>query len=159
LITLSSAGTGKTSVAKLFGAILCDLGLLSDGEVVIKNPSDFIGSVIGESEKKTRSIIEATRGKVLVIDEAYGLDASGKSGSFACPFKTSVIDTIVAEIQNVPGEDRCVLMLGYTNKMEQFIKNANPGLARRFALDDAFVFADYKDSELMQILNMKLQAK
>ena len=33
-------------------------------------------------------------------------------------FKTAVIDTIVAEVQNVPGDDRCVLLLGYKDKME-----------------------------------------
>jgi hypothetical protein len=30
-------------VAKLYGQILRDLGLLSKGEVVVKNPSDFLG--------------------------------------------------------------------------------------------------------------------
>ena len=34
-------------------------------------------------------------------------------------FKTTVIDTIVAEIQSVPGEDRCVLLLGYKEQMEE----------------------------------------
>jgi hypothetical protein len=39
------------------------------------------------------------------------------------------------------------------------VKKSNPGLARRFALDDAFIFHDYSDSELMQILNLKLASK
>lgn len=122
--------------------------------MVIKSPSDFIGAYIGESEKNTKSILEATKGKVLVIDEAYALyDVNGTS------FKKGVIDTIVAEIQNIPGEDRCVLMLGYTDQMEEFIKKSNPGLSRRFGLDDAFMFEDYSDEELMQILNMKIQSK
>ena len=44
---------------------------------------------------------------------------------------TAVIDTIVAEVQSVPGEDRCVLLLGYRNEMEEmfqvrsFISRAN----------------------------------
>ena len=37
-------------------------------------------------------------------------------------FKTTVIDTIVAEIQSVPGEDRCVLLLGYKEEMEEMFK-------------------------------------
>lgn len=32
-------------------------------------------------------------------------------------FSASVIDTIVAEVQNVPGDDRCVLLLGYEPQM------------------------------------------
>lgn len=37
----------------------------------MKNPADFIGAVIGESEKKTKAILANTVGKVLVIDEVY----------------------------------------------------------------------------------------
>jgi hypothetical protein len=45
------------------------------------------------------------------ILQAYMLysENSGHQDSF----KTTVIDTIVAEIQSIPGEDRCVLLLGY----------------------------------------------
>ena len=38
--------------------------------VVVKNPSDFVGSVLGETEKNTKAILNATVGKVLVIEEA-----------------------------------------------------------------------------------------
>jgi hypothetical protein len=34
-------------VARLYGQILHDLGLLSKGEVVVKNPSDFLGGWVG----------------------------------------------------------------------------------------------------------------
>jgi hypothetical protein len=51
--------------------------------------------------------VEDLTGKVLVIDEAYGLYSTFD------PYKTAVIDTIVAEVQSVPGDDRCVLLLGY----------------------------------------------
>ena len=44
---------------------------------MVKSPSDFIGSTLGESEKKTSAILDAAVGKVLVIDEAYGLYARG----------------------------------------------------------------------------------
>lgn len=37
--------------------------------MVVKNPSDFIGAHIGESEEKTKGILATTVGKVLVIDE------------------------------------------------------------------------------------------
>ncbi len=47
-----------------------------------------------------------------------GSDAGGSSNQF----KTTVIDTMVAEIQGVPGEDRCVLMLGYTDQMHDMFQ-------------------------------------
>lgn len=37
--------------------------------VVVKNPADFVGSALGESEKNTKAILDTTVGKVLVIDE------------------------------------------------------------------------------------------
>jgi len=50
------------------------LKFLSNGEVVVKLPSDFKGDVVGQSETKTRAILEACEGKVLLIDEAYSLN-------------------------------------------------------------------------------------
>lgn len=132
---------GKTTVAKLYAGILADLGLLSKGEVVLKTASDFIGSHIGESEVKTRAILKASEGCVLVIDEAYSLGAG--STSHTDPFRVAVVDTLVEQVQNVPGEDRCVLLLGYRAEMEEFMRKTNPGLARRFAMDNAFIFEDY----------------
>ncbi|KZT74563.1 P-loop containing nucleoside triphosphate hydrolase protein [Daedalea quercina L-15889] len=157
-VFLGNPGTGKTTVAKLYGQILADLGMLSSGEVVVKNPADFVGSVLGESEKNTKGILAATVGKVLVIDEAYSLYGGGGAGGgkVVDPYKTAVIDTIVAEVQSVPGEDRCVLMCGYEPQMREMFQNVNPGLSRRFAIEDAFRFEDFTDSELLEILDLKL---
>lgn len=159
---LGNPGTGKTTVAKLYGQILADLGLVSNREVVIKYPADFVGSALGESEKNTKAILDSTVGKVLVIDEAYGLYGGGGKGGAAGahdPYKTAVIDTIVAEIQSVPGEDRCVLLLGYEDQMVEMFQNVNQGLARRFATENAFRFEDFSDSELREIMNYKLKVQ
>jgi len=156
-VFLGGPGTGKTTVAKLYGSILADMGLLSKREVIVKNPSDFIGSVVGGSEENTKKILKSAAGKVLVIDEAYGLHAGGGvGGGNKDPFKTAVIDTIVAEVQNTPGEDLCVLLLGYKEEMEEMINHSNPGLARRFRLSDALHFDDFGDADLMRILDLKL---
>lgn len=131
-----------------------------------------MGDVVGSSEKRTKDILASTRGKVLVIDEAYGLY---EKGGGAAGFKTAVIDTIVAEVQSTPGEDRCVLLLGYREQMEEMFQvrksqitprdshsnhnlpqNVNPGLSRRFAIEDAFTFADFSREDLAHILDMKL---
>ncbi|KZT25311.1 P-loop containing nucleoside triphosphate hydrolase protein [Neolentinus lepideus HHB14362 ss-1] len=156
-VFLGSPGTGKTTVAKLYGRILAELGLLSNGEVVVKNPADFVGAYIGHSEKQTKNILAATVGKVLVIDEAYMLYGGSGAKSGTDQFKTAVIDTIVAEVQSVPGDDRCVLLLGYKEQMEEMFQNVNPGLSRRFAIEDAFHFADYTDEELLKALELKLK--
>jgi hypothetical protein len=63
----------------------------------------------------------------------------------------AVIDTIVAKVQGVPGDDRCVLLLGYPGEMERMMRKANPGLARRFQLQEAWHFDDYSDEDLLHI--------
>ncbi|KAL9096769.1 MAG: hypothetical protein Q9165_001257 [Trypethelium subeluteriae] len=157
---LGPPGTGKTTVGKLFGKVLCGLGMLSSENFVFKNATDFIGSHIGHSEKQTKEIIRAAKGKVLMIDEAYMLDPyRNRSSLGADPFRQAVIDTIVGEVQNSPGEDLCVIMCGYQEPMERMLERANPGLARRFPLADAFIFHEYSLEQLAQVLDLKLQAE
>lgn len=122
---------------------------------MVKNPADFMGSYIGQTEKATQGILAAAMGKVLVIDEAYGL--YGGEGFSSNSFKVAVIDTIVAEVQSVPGDDRCVLLLGYRNQMEEMFHIVNPGLSRRFPMSSAFEFEDFNDDELGAILDFKLK--
>jgi DNA replication protein DnaC len=70
---LGNPGTGKTSIAKVYGRILKGLGYLSDGSVEVRTPSDLIASAVGGTEEKTAALLEICKGKVLVIDEAYAL--------------------------------------------------------------------------------------
>ena len=139
-VFIGNPGTGKTTVAKYYGQILANIGLLSRGEIMAKNPADFIGEALGESEQKTKAILDGAKGYVLIIDEAYGLSgaSSGGGGSdehtshAADSYKSAIIDTLVAEMQSTAGEDRCVLLLGYKESMEKLIQAVNPVLGRRF---------------------------
>ena len=153
---LGSPGTGKTTVAKLYGQILAEIGMLSSSECVLKTPSDFIGSVLGESEKNTKGILDNTKGKVLVLDEAYMLSSSSSAGDM---YRTAVVDTIVSEVHSVPGDDRAVLLLGYEEQMKEMLRKVNLGLARRFPVENAFYFEDYNEQQLMLILDHKLAAQ
>ncbi|PWY93542.1 AAA family ATPase [Aspergillus sclerotioniger CBS 115572] len=159
-VFVGNPGTGKTTVAKLYGQILADMGFLSKGEVVVKNPSDFVGNVLGASETATKGILAASLGKVLVIDEAYMLAGTSSASDGSAPadlYKTAVVDTLVAEVQSVPGDDRCVLLLGYKDAMERMFQNVNEGLSRRFPMSAAFHFGDYTDDDLETILDLKLK--
>jgi hypothetical protein len=72
-------------------------------------------------------------------------------------YKAGVIDTLVAEVQGVPGDDRCILMLGYEDQLKDMFHKANPGLSRRFAIDDPFRFEDFDVPQLKQILQLKMK--
>jgi len=120
----------------------------------VKNPQDFTGEHLGQSEAKTKAILDSAKGCVLVNDEAYGLYGGE---NVTDPYKIAVVDKIVAEVQGVPGGDRCVLLLGYKKEMEEMLRNTNPVLARRFNLQDAFYFEDYNDEDLLSILMEKVK--
>jgi SpoVK/Ycf46/Vps4 family AAA+-type ATPase len=147
--------TGKTTVAKIYGQLLTEMGLLSKGEVIVKTPSDFTGKWLGSSEKNTRDILRAAEGNVLVIDEAYALCTNSELNGWSDPYGTAVINTLVEQIQARPGDDRAVVMLGYRKEMEQMFRNVNPGLSRRFQLEHAYDFPDYDDASLLKILRKK----
>lgn len=51
----------------------------------------------------------------------YGGGKDGGHGG-SNPFNAAIIDIIVAEIQTVPGEDRCVLLLGHDAPMREMFQ-------------------------------------
>lgn len=119
----------------------------------MKCASDFIGEHLGSSEKTTNNILQSALGNVLVIDEAYSL-YSGSSGTAGSndPYKTAVIDTIVEKVQAKPGADLAVIMIGYEEEMTEMMRNVNPGLSRRFQIENAFQFPDFDDAALCRII-------
>jgi Cdc6-like AAA superfamily ATPase len=126
------------------------LGFLSNGAVVSKTASNFVGAVVGESQQNTSQIVESAKGKVLIIDEAYVLDDN--------LYGKQVLDTLVEKVQWGPSDDIAVLLLGYKEQMLQMIRKQNPGLARRFSKENAFYFDDYTENELLEIINLNLKA-
>ncbi|MAD87252.1 MAG: hypothetical protein CL912_30195 [Deltaproteobacteria bacterium] len=155
---LGPPGTGKTLVAKLYGQLLAEIGILSKGEVLLRNPSDLIGQYIRDSEANTKAALNAEIGNVLSIDGAYMMYSGGSdgTGNESDSYRQGIMDTLVGEIQFTPGEDRCVLLLGYDTAMEEMLQNSNPGLARRFPLAGAFRFQNFTTQELESILRSKL---
>jgi hypothetical protein len=74
-------------------------------------------------------------------------------------WQEAVIDTIVAKVQGVAGDDSCVILCGYEEQMQVMVREANPGLARRFQLDQAWRFEDYSADDLMHIMRAAARKK
>ena len=154
-VFLGNPGTGKTTVATLYGGVLKSMGLLSKGDekVIVVSPSDLIGKAVGETAQKTKEVIDKARGKVLVIDEAYGLH--GGSASYG----HEAIAELVARVQGTPGSDQCVIMTGYERQMTEMFENSNDGLKRRFQAQNPVRFEDFADDVLVNMLRGKCRER
>lgn len=136
-------GTGKTTVVKLLGEIFHSMGLLSIGHVFTVNASDLISEYIRQTSKKTTEAIEAARGGILFIDEAYILYKKGSHEDFG----PEAITELLTEMSDGKG-DIAIMVAGYPDEMQSFLKS-NPGIKSRFK--HHFHFNDYTPKELFQI--------
>ncbi len=137
-------GTGKTTIARLFGRLYRALGLLPSTSFVEADRSTLVGRYIGETAVKTSKAIDRAIGGVLFIDEAYSL-ARGTSDSN--DFGREVIDTLVPRLENERGQFLAI-MAGYPDDMERLL-DTNPGLRSRFTTRIDFV--PYSAQELCEI--------
>ncbi|KAF3935965.1 hypothetical protein ABW19_dt0207088 [Dactylella cylindrospora] len=67
-----------------------------------------------------------------------------------------VIDALIAGISNKPGEDQCVILVGWPDAMSRRFEKYNSGLQRRFNLDATSQLQHYDSSQLGQILDLML---
>ena len=145
---MGSPGTGKSTVARLFGDILREDGLLPKGHFVKVSTDELIGQYIGETRPKTRTVCERARGGVLFIDEAYGL-MSGKNSHGDADFGAEAIEVLIQFMED--NDDSLVILAGYTDKINYLIDKGNEGFRRRFNDLGFFVFRDYSPEVLYKI--------
>ena len=135
-------GTGKTTVARIFGEILKELKVLRKGHFKETSREDLVGKHVGVTAQKTKEVLESSLGGILFIDEAYSLSQGGEND-----FGKEAIDTINRFMENNLSSFT-LIVAGYDEDMNKFL-DANTGLKSRFT--NTIVFEDYSNEEMLSI--------
>ncbi len=135
-------GTGKTTMARIFGKIYKALGLLEKGHIVETGKDGLVAGYVGQTALKTKEKIDESMGGVLFIDEAYSLASGGQTN-----YGNEAIEVILKNMEDKRGKF-AVIVAGYPDNMDFFLK-MNPGLKSRF--DKTLIFKDYDPDTLYHI--------
>lgn len=138
-----SAGTGKTTLARIIAGFLYQNGYIKQNKVIEIN-GGFLKE--GEySETKTKLVIQQAYGGVLFIDEAYSIIEGNAN------YGKAAIAELIKEMED--NRDKfTVILAGYKNDMKRLV-DANEGFKSR--IKEYLEFPDYSIEEMGQIfINM-----
>ncbi|WP_209372080.1 AAA family ATPase [Brevibacterium renqingii] len=143
-VFIGPPGTGKTTVARIWGRVLAATGLLPSGHVIETDRSGLVGQHVGETAQKTTAVIDRAKGGVLFVDEAYSLTPGGPASN---DFGSEAVDVLLKRMED-ERDSFCVIVAGYPLEMERFLES-NTGLRSRFA--QTMTFPNYSASALETI--------
>lgn len=146
LVLTGNPGTGKTTIARIYGKFMKALGFLEKGHLVECKEDDLVAGFVGQTAIKTNKKIDEALDGILYVDEAHNmLPEDGVGGQY----HRQSLGVMTARLEN--DRHRLIgVMSGYRPQIEELIKKT-PGFPSRFK---TFIHnEDYTSSELKTIFN------
>lgn len=73
MVFSGNAGTGKTTVAKMFAEIFYSMGLIKQNKLVEVSSADLVAQYVGHTAVKTKKICQSAYDGILFIDKVYDM--------------------------------------------------------------------------------------
>ena len=141
MVFKGSAGTGKTSVARIVARLFHALGILPTGAVTEILPTELASKHANEATERMQNSLMKGRGGVIFIDEAHQLMGN--------VYSEESIKALVTFAEN-HRNDTVIILAGYTELIDSLMR-VDEGLKRRFPT--SLIFHDYNSEELCQVVH------
>eukprot|EP01138_Halocafeteria_seosinensis_P012762 gb/GECG01013038.1/.p1 GENE.gb/GECG01013038.1/~~gb/GECG01013038.1/.p1 ORF type:complete len:1630 (+),score=274.52 gb/GECG01013038.1/:1-4890(+) len=142
---VGNPGTGKTSVARIFGKLLYEVGARSS-DVYNETTATLLKR---KGAKEFEQLLKDSLGGVLFIDEAYQLEPAQD------PVGRDIVDELLVAAENYR-EQLTIILAGYKDEIESKLYSYNSGMVSRF---QELVFHDFYDAQLRKIWDRILRTK
>ena len=143
VIFTGNPGTGKSEVAAILSRIYAALGVVSKGTLVTTGRQSLVVDYIGRSHQQVEAALQKAKGGILFIEDANTL-LRGQYDMYG----REAIERLVKGMGEY-WDDLAVVMSGYPNQMDRFLK-ANPLLEARFCWQ--IPFRNFTAPELLAYL-------
>jgi hypothetical protein len=144
-------GTGKTTVARLYGQLLAALGVLERGHLVQADRGGLAGEHTAQAGPDLAAAFRRAQGGVLMIDEAWSLTPA-PAGTEPERAAIAMLVRLIEEHR----DDVVVIIAGCPDPLRRFLVS-HPELAAR--LSRTLHFDDYSGEELAAIVEQAADAQ
>ncbi len=148
---VGSPGTGKSTAAELVSEACFAMGLTSLRRFKKYKAEDLVEGYVDQTRQKCLAALEAGRGGVIFIDEAYSLAYS--NDSHINSFNHEAVETLLAFAEE-HRSDTLIVLAGYKNDIKRLL-NSNEGLASRFS--KIIDFPNFNAEECTSIMMTRLE--
>lgn len=123
MILAGPPGTGKSTLMDAVAEVLSLIGSTASANVHKIRPTDIEGQYLGDATKHINEQLAATKGGVMLIDEAHQF----LNNEYTQNGLRALVDVLAD-----PDRDEVIVIAGYPDAITETFKEVDPGLESRF---------------------------